>query len=142
MLLTNLLKKLIKQRFVGFSLVGGLVLLCGLILMTFLVEVANTNKILASIIVTTFSLETNFLLNKTLNWKDRKGSLVSQWLKFHGARSLTIIFNQLLFAALITLGIHYLVATLIGTAIATILNYFGNDKFVFSGGQHVYEKIS
>jgi len=130
-IMKNLLLKIYRGKFLGFSIVGGVVLVLGLSLLTFLVEVLNFNKIIANVITTIFSVETNFLLNKYLNWNDRKGSFASQWIKFHITRVGTITFNQVLYAVLVTFNTHYLVASLICTSISTIINFFGNDKFVF-----------
>jgi putative flippase GtrA len=81
------------------------------------------------------SVELNFACNKLFNWRDRKGALFSQWLRFHTTKVGTILLNQLLFGFLVAHGIYYLLATLIGVALATIINYVINDKFVFIPGK-------
>ena len=122
---------LLRRRFVGFSLVGLAILVIGLALLTVLIEVLGVDKILAGILTTTFSVVTNFLANKYLNWKDRPGDFWGQLLRFLTARALLIIANQLFYTVGVLLGIHYLIITLVGTAVVTVVNYFGNDRFVF-----------
>lgn len=129
-----LFHKLIQERFVRFSLAGGLVFLMGLVILSFQIEVLHVNKILAGFVTTIITVETNFMLNRNFNWGDRRGKLMDQWWRFHAARLGTVTFNQILYIALVTLGVHYLVVTTIGIAIVTLINYFGNDKFVFREG--------
>lgn len=122
---------ILQNRFIGFSLVGGLVAGLHFIMLAVLVEVFHLQAVPAGLITTAVALQINFLLNKRLNWRDRSGSVWAQWLRFHAARAMTVAINQALFAALVSLSIHYLLAGAIGAAVGWALNYLGSDRFVF-----------
>jgi putative flippase GtrA/GT2 family glycosyltransferase len=119
------------KRIFGFSLVGGSVMLGGITLLFVLVQFLHIEKHLAYLIQAIASIEANFFLNRFLNWKERDGNLVIQWLKFHSTSAITFPFNQALFAFLTWLGVQYLIVTMIGVGIAAIVNYLANDRFVF-----------
>lgn len=123
---------LLPKRIFGFSLVGGSVMLGGITLLFVLVHFLHLEKHLAYLIQAITSIETNFFLNRFLNWKERDGNLAVQWLKFHTTSAITFPLNQALFALLTWIGINYLVVTLIGVGVAAIVNYFANDRFVFN----------
>jgi Predicted membrane protein len=112
-------------------------MIIGIMLLYGLVHYCNLNKNSAYFMQTVVSVELNFACNKLLNWRDRKGKLFSQWIRFHTTKVGTILLNQLLFGFLVAHGMHYLLATLIGVALATIINYVINDKFVFITGKAV-----
>jgi dolichol-phosphate mannosyltransferase len=122
---------LLRSRFVGFGLVGIGVMIAGIVLLYTLVKFFKVEQNLAYFIQAVFSIEISFFLNKFINWRDRTGKILPQWIKFHTTKIGTVIFNQALFGCLVYLGIHYLLATLIGVAVSTVINYMTNDKFVF-----------
>jgi len=122
---------LVRLRFVGFSIVGGLVFLFGIGVLAFQVEVLHVSKILAGILTTVISVEINFLLNKYINWRDRQGGFGIQWLKFHATRIGMIIINQLLYTLFVSLGFNYLLVSTALTIVVTVVNYFGSDRFAF-----------
>lgn len=126
----NLLR-IAKSRFFGFSLVGGLVMILGLALLSFEIEVLGMNEVIAGIGSMVFSVELNFLLNKYINWRDVEGDFGRQWLRFHSVRLGAIVFNQLAYSLLVTVGVHYLITMVTLTVVVTIYNYIGNQKFVF-----------
>jgi len=122
----------IRLRFVGFSLVGGVVFVIGIGILTFQVQVLHFNEILAGLITTVISVEVNFLLNKYINWRDRIGGFGSQWLKFHASRAVTIIINQTLYTLFVSVGFNYLLVNVVLTLLVTVTNFFGSDKFAFA----------
>lgn len=124
-------QRLLHLRLVGFSLVGGFVFLLGMALLALQVELLHIDKYIAGATTTAISLQINFLLNKYLNWRERKGALGTQWLRFHATRLGMALANQALYSLLVFLGINYLVATILCTALSTAVNYIGSDKFVF-----------
>jgi putative flippase GtrA/GT2 family glycosyltransferase len=119
------------RRLLGFSLVGGGVMVGGLVLLFLLVHIFGVEQHLAYLIQAVSSIETNFFLNRFLNWKDRKGNLFFQWLKFHSSSAVTFPVNQALFAVLTALGINYLIITILGAGTAAVVNYVTNEFFVF-----------
>jgi putative flippase GtrA len=125
------LRSLVPRRILGFSVVGGSVLIGGIVLLFVLVHFLHVEEHLAYLIQAITSIETNFFLNRFLNWKERDGHLAAQWLKFHSTSAITFPLNQALFALLTWIGVQYLVVTLIGAGVAAVVNYFTNDHFVF-----------
>lgn len=122
---------LIQSRFVGFSIVGGIVYIIGLTILATQIEILHENKIVAGIITTILSLQINFLLNRYFNWHDRKGKFGDHWIRFHIARIGTIVFGQVWYITFVSLGVHYLLVSISGNAIAWIFNYVTSDRFVF-----------
>ncbi len=127
--------QLVQQRIFGFGLVGLGVMLGGIALLYGLVHYCHVEEHIAYFIQTIASIEANFWLNRWVNWRDRKGAFHSHWLKFHATKIVTIPFNQLLFALLISIGVHYLLATVTGVVVAAIINYVANGQFVFVAPQ-------
>jgi putative flippase GtrA len=121
----------LRSRFIGFSLVGLVIMVIGFAILALLVEILHIDKLIAGVITTTISVNLNFVANKYLNWADRPGKFLNQWWKFIVARLGVIVVNQLLYSVAVLLGLHYLASTLVLTLITTIINYFGNDRFVF-----------
>jgi putative flippase GtrA/glycosyltransferase involved in cell wall biosynthesis len=126
------IRKLNNPRFVGFAAVGLSVFLGGEVLLYGLVHMANLDAHIAYLIVAVVSIETNFVLNRFLNWRDRPGSLRRQYTMFHVTKIGTVILNQVLFAMLLSFDVHYLMAMFICTALITAINYTANDKLVFA----------
>ncbi|MBV9020865.1 MAG: GtrA family protein [Ktedonobacteraceae bacterium] len=124
---------LLKKRYVGFGLVGIGVMMLGIVVLYVLVRFCRVEQNIAYFIQAVVSIETNFVLNKFVNWRDRKGKLFPQWIKFHTTKIAVVVLNQLLFAVLVYFEIHYLIATVIGVGVAAVVNYFTNDKIVFVG---------
>jgi len=68
-----------------------------IILLYLLVHFLHMNENLAYAIQSIASIETNFLLNRFLNRRDRGGNIGSQWVRFHVSKIGTVALNQALF---------------------------------------------
>jgi len=122
-------------RFWKFGLVGGLVALIGIGVLYVLVDILSVERNAAYFAQAVISLQLNFNLNDRFTWADRRGqngAYWSRWLKYHTARMLTVVVNQIVFALLTAFGVHYLAACVACLALATGFNYFASDRFVFS----------
>jgi putative flippase GtrA/glycosyltransferase involved in cell wall biosynthesis len=97
-----------------------------------LVKLCGIDQNIAYIVQAVAAIEASFILNRFINWRDRSGKLYNQWIKFHTTKIGTVILNQILFGILVAHGFHYLLATLIGVGVATIINYVTNDRLVFA----------
>ncbi|HLV97565.1 MAG TPA: GtrA family protein [Ktedonobacterales bacterium] len=133
--------RVLKGRFWGFGLVGLSVLAGGTALLYVLVHFLGVQQNVAYFIQAVVSIEANFVLNRFFNWRDRRGPILTQWLKFHTTKVGTIILNQILFALLTYAGIFYLVATVICTAVITVINFITNDKYVFASRRDETQEI-
>src|SRR5947209_11341510 len=81
---------LVPRRIMGFSVVGGSVMIGGIALLFILVHFLHVEEHLAYLIQAITSIETNFFLNRFLNWKERDGHLAPQWLKFNSTKPSTL----------------------------------------------------
>ena len=132
-MLTTLLR-FIKLRFVGFSLVGLGVMIEGIALLYVLVNFCGVDQNIAYLLQAFASIETSFVLNRWLNWNDRSGNIWLQLLKFNISKLGIVALNQIIFVFLVSRGVHYLLVAILGVTVATIINYFINDRFVFTSG--------
>jgi putative flippase GtrA len=120
-----------RRRITGFLLVGSFVLVFGLVLLRVLVESLHWNESIAYIVQAVASIELNFLLNKSFNWRDRRGSWKEQWLKFNGSRVVTFVLEQLLYNLLLAIGTNYLLAKILNAAILLVVDYVLNNSLIF-----------
>lgn len=128
---SSLIRRILSKRLMGFSLVGGGVMVGGILFLFILVHFLHVEQHIAYLLQAIVSIESNFFLNRFLNWKERNGNLFAQWIKFHSTSAVTFPVNQALFAVLTGLGISYLIVTIIGAGVAAVINYIANDRFVF-----------
>lgn len=134
------------KRFIRFAAVGFSVMVIGLAIMVVLVDLLHMNKNIAYLFQTVITVEMNFFLNSFITWPlGSKLQLWKSWLKFHGFKAFTMVSSQVLFAAFL-MGFHwlnigaiavikrldYIVAYLGCTAVITVINFLGNDHWVFS----------
>jgi putative flippase GtrA len=134
-----------QERFLKFAAVGGGVMLSGLAIMVVLVDWLGVNENLAYLVQTFVTVELNFFLNARITWPTRTWrGLRDSWLRFHGWKVTTMIASQALFAGLLVAvrwaGIHgvrwieeydYVVAYIGCVGIITLVNFMGNDRWVF-----------
>jgi putative flippase GtrA/GT2 family glycosyltransferase len=112
--------------------VGLGVFVAGEALLYALVQFLHLETHVAYLIQAVLSIEANFWLNRTVNWRDRSGSLRHQLVTFHVAKVGTLILNQALFACLLAAHVQYLLDMMICTALITVVNYLANDRLVFT----------
>lgn len=124
-------------RFWKFGLVGGLVALIGITLLYVFVDILTIEKNVAYFVQAFISLQLNFILNSRFTWRERtkcgEGKIWNRWIRYHAARAVAVVLNQILFFLLTTaLGMYYMLATVAGVVFATGFNYFTSDRFVFN----------
>jgi putative flippase GtrA/GT2 family glycosyltransferase len=122
-------------RFLGFGAVGLGVFAAGEALLYTLVQLLGMEPHLAYLIQGVFGVEASFWLNRTVNWRDRAGSLPHQLVTFHVTKVGTLILNQALFACLLAVRVQYLLDMMLCTALITVVNYIANDRLVFTDGK-------
>ena len=118
-------------RFVVFSAIGGFVFLMGLGLQALLTGSWHLLPVISYAIQAVVSVETSFLLNRWLTWRDRGIPFWSAFARFNAQKTVTIALNLALYAGLLRLGINYLIANVVLTAVFTIVNYVAGDRLVF-----------
>jgi len=127
-------------RFSLFALIGGGVFVAGLGLQVMLVRYAGLGPDPAYAAQAIFSIELSYLLNRCLTWRDRSvGWWAAAW-KFNAQKLLMTVFTMASYALLVRLGMQYLVANVVLTAILTPANYFASDLLVFVHGKRRAEQ--
>jgi putative flippase GtrA/GT2 family glycosyltransferase len=122
------------SRFSVFSLIGVGVFLAGLDLQVALVRYGHAGPDWSYAAQAIFSIELSYLLNRFLTWRDRSvGCWASAW-KFNAQKGLMTVINMAAYALLVRVGVEYIVANVLLTAIFTPINYFAGDLLVFVGG--------
>jgi putative flippase GtrA/glycosyltransferase involved in cell wall biosynthesis len=122
-------------RFVVFSAIGGFVFLMGLGLQAVLTGRWDVLPVVSYLIQAVASVETSFLLNRWLTWRDRDTSFWIAFARFNVQKTVTIALNLALYAALLRLGMNYLIANVVLTAVFTVVNYVAGDRLVFIPGR-------
>jgi putative flippase GtrA len=122
-------------RFVVFSAIGGFVFLLGLGLQAVLTGRWQMVPLASYLIQAVVSVETSFLLNRWLTWRDRDTPFWLAFTRFNAQKTVTIALNFLLYAGLLRLGMNYLVANVALTAVFTVVNFVAGDRLVFIPGR-------
>ena len=118
-------------RFVVFSGIGGAVFFLGLGLQAVLTGRWHVLPVVSYLIQAVVSVEMSFLLNRWLTWRDRGTRFWLAFARFNAQKTVTIALNLALYVALLRLGMNYLVANVVLTAVFTVVNYVAGDRLVF-----------
>ncbi|KUO42629.1 MAG: hypothetical protein APZ16_01805 [Candidatus Hadarchaeum yellowstonense] len=126
------LLRLSEYRILKFMAVGasGLVVNNGILWL--LVSSFGLFPLLAEIFSIESSIISNFVLNNFWTFKGRTSERFSyRLLKYHGSVILGALVNYAVFALLLSIGLHILVANTIGILLGFIFNYFLSETFVW-----------
>ena len=118
-----------------FSAIGGTVFLMGLGLQALLTGRWHVPPVASYLIQAVVSVEASFLLNRWLTWRDRSTRFWLAFVRFNAQKTVTIALNLALYAGLLRLGMNYLVANVVLTAVFTVVNYVAGDRLVFIPGR-------
>jgi len=120
------------KRFLKFCIVGLSGILVNEGFLWFLTEFAGIFYLLSSLIAIELSIISNFILNDIWTFKkERKGHVFKRFLKFNFTRVVASIINFGLLWLLTSMGMNYLIANLIGVAIATLITYLTSIWWVW-----------
>jgi putative flippase GtrA len=118
-------------RFLRFCVVGATGVLVNLFLLLLLVDGAGLAPIWAAPLAIEASLLGNYLLNRAWTWRDRDRSWWSL-LSYHGVCLLGALVQWVVLALGVhVLGLHYLLAGLVGVGAGTISNFLLSHHFSF-----------
>lgn len=121
------------SKFASFSLVGGGIFTGGLLLQAALTSGLGVPSFISYMVQAVASVETSFLLNYWITWRNADSSFWPSLARFNVQKVVTISVNMLLYAGLTKLGVNYLLANILLTAVFTVVNYVGADRLVFLG---------
>tara|TARA_Y100001970_G_scaffold39728_1_gene48948 strand:- start:3177 stop:4313 length:1137 start_codon:yes stop_codon:yes gene_type:complete len=125
------------EDFIKYSVVGFSGVLVNIGIYIVLTRFFGLSEVIAPLISIESSLLSNFFLNNFWTFKKRKvtSSLYKRLLQFHVASGGAACFNYLTFLlTFAVLGIHDILANLIGIAVAAILNYLINSNWTWRKG--------
>jgi dolichol-phosphate mannosyltransferase len=122
------------KEFVFFGIVGGLGTIVNLLMLYLGIEFLGFVELIASIVAIEISIIHNFFLNNFWTFKKRKHkkNFLERFLWFQFGSLATMSINAIVFyIGFSLLGIHYLIAQLIGIIIAFLLNFLLSSKIIF-----------
>ena len=122
-------------RFTRFSAIGGGVFVAGLALQAALTSGLHVPSFLSYVVQAVVSIEASFLLNRWYTWNERATAFWPTLLRYNAQKTITVAANLVLYAGLLKLGVNYLFANILLTAVFTVVNYVGGDRFVFTPGR-------
>lgn len=132
------IKMLIRQgwkkygKFIRFCIVGGSGVIVNVGLLYLLTEFAGLYYLISSAIAIETSIITNFILNNYWTWKSKHKGFFGRLVKFNIVSLAALVINMgILFFLTEVAGIWYILSNLIGIAVATIVNFWFNDKWTF-----------
>lgn len=82
----------------------------------------------------------SFVLNKSVTFLDHSAFTSSQLLKFMSVQLINICCNVFVNYLVLDWTSNYVVAFILATFVATILNFFLQKKFVFKTNYKIYDK--
>ncbi|MGC8817147.1 MAG: glycosyltransferase [Candidatus Hadarchaeum sp.] len=126
------LLRLSEYRILKFMAVG----VSGIFVNNGILWLLVASSILPPLFAEIFSIEasilSNFILNNFWTFKGRaSGGIIYRLLKYHGSVLVGAVVNYVVFALLLSLGLHILVANTIGILIGFIFNYLLSETFVW-----------
>jgi glycosyltransferase involved in cell wall biosynthesis len=123
---------------VKYVINGAFVALSQILSIYLLVKYANFNtdslQEIANIISIEISVLVGLFLHSYITWRYRYETtrkFLKVFVYFHLVTGISFVVRIALFPVLAALGIDYMTNTLIGVALAIIINFFGYDKLVF-----------
>jgi dolichol-phosphate mannosyltransferase len=122
-----------KTRFLKFAVVGisGVIVNEGLLAL--LTEILTIRVAIAGAIAIEVSILSNFILNNFWTWQDSHDkSFLKRLIQYHSVSIIAGLVNYVVLVGLTHLGLHHLIANLIGIAFATLINFVLNNHWTFA----------
>lgn len=122
------------HRFLRFAVVGCSGVLVNMGMLALFTEIFHLYYLISSIIAIELSILSNFMLNDTWTWQDRKKrSFRTRLFRYHVSAGISgLLFNWgLLLLLTKAFHIHYLLANLIGICFGMASNFILNNFWTF-----------
>ncbi len=120
------------DRLARYLLVGTTGVVVNLGMLFLLVEGVKWSPLLAAPIAIEASILSNFALNRNWTWRDR-GQIPLSVVRYHAVSLVGMGIQWATLAILFyLLGLHYLLAALLGIGLATCWTFLSNDRFTFT----------
>lgn len=118
-------------RFAIFAVIGAVVFLVGLGMQAAFTGGLGWSAMSSYMLQAFLSIQASFLLNRRLTWRDRNTPLWRACWRFNVQKTVMTVVNLVAYAALLRLGMNYLVGNVVLTAVFAVLNFVGGDRLVF-----------
>ncbi len=126
------------RRWIKFNFIGGMGVAVQFTVLGVLAGPVGLHYLVATALAVEIAVLHNFVWHERWTWVDRRGAqrseIVERLLRFHMANGAFSILSNLVFTGAFVefLGLHYLVANLLGIAMCSVLNFLVSDRFVFA----------
>ena len=119
------------EQLVMFCLVGATGYAVNLWVFSFLVLVLDVHYVVAAICSFVVAVTNNYTWNRLWTFRDHKGGVAYQGVRFLVVSSLALCANLLVLHGLVTLGLSEVVAQAIAIVLVTPVNFVGNKLWSF-----------
>lgn len=129
------IQTLLSQHWIRLLIFGGIgagVFLLGLVMQILLVARIHMAADTAYVVQGVVSIETSFLLNRYLTWRDRTVPFWRACRRWNTQRLFMTVVNMGTYAGLVHLGVQYIVANVAITAVFTPVNYLLGHRWSFA----------
>ena len=131
-----------KGELTKFYIVGGIGLVINYFVSYFIFTSFHLDQIQSSIFGIIVSLSSNFMLNKLWTFQDKNMKydiILRQYIKYFIFNSVGVILQVSIVYGLGKTSIDYGLVVIIAIAIASILNYIVNKKFIFKNKKEIVD---
>ena len=124
-------------RWMKFNAVGAIGIAVQLAALALLTSTLKINYLLATGLAVEAAVLHNFIWHEHFTWADRKlPNRLARLLKFNLTTGVFSIAGNLAFTKVLSdVGVNYLAANVISIALCSIINFFLNDRIVFTHGR-------
>lgn len=122
------------MRWLKFNAVGALGIAVQLAALALLTSVLKINYLMATGLAVEAAVLHNYIWHEIFTWADRKvPNRLARLLKFNLTTGVFSIAGNMLFTnVLADSGVNYLAANAISIAVCSVINFFLNDRLVFT----------
>jgi putative flippase GtrA len=117
-------------RFTSFSIIGGAIFIAGLAFQAALTSGLHVPSFLSYVAQAVVSVEASFLLNRWITRGKRETAFWPSFWRYNLQQTVTVVANLVLYAGLLRLGMNYLLANVLLTAVFAVINYVGGGRRV------------
>jgi putative flippase GtrA len=119
------------RRFITYGLVGCINSMVDFLAFTFCHSLLHLSPEFSQAIGYASGITSSFLLNRNLTFRDGKGRVGEQFIKFICVNGTTLTLSVVLISIITEAGVNPYLAKVVITASLGILNYLGNKIIVF-----------
>lgn len=120
-------------RFARFAAAGTGGFIVQISMTAALISLGHVHYLVATVLAVEAAILANFMWHYRWTWRDRRGSMVQQLVRFNALNAVTSIFGSLVLTAMFVegAGVNAVVANVISIAVLSLVNFIGADRLVF-----------